>query len=90
MAVLLNASVPGLPSGGLLVQAPAFASVGLPVEGLAVLIAVDMLPDVFRTAGNATSHLAAVVALTRRSDSAAGNGGQMLERSRDANEFAGV
>lgn len=80
-AVLLNASVPGIPSGGLLVQAPAFASVGLPVEGLAVLIAVDMLPDVFRTAGNATSHLAAVVALTRRSDtrsaadqSAAGSG----------------
>lgn len=65
-SVLLNASVPGIPSGGLLVQAPAYAAVGLPVEGLAVLIAVDMLPDLFRTAGNVTSHLAAVVALNGR------------------------
>lgn len=65
-SVLLNASVPGIPSGGLLVQAPAYAAVGLPVEGLAVLIAVDLVPDIFRTAGNVTSHLVAVVTLSSR------------------------
>lgn len=62
-SVLLNATVPGIPSGGLLVQAPMYAAVGLPVEGLAILIAVDMIPDLFRTSTNVTGHLAAVVVL---------------------------
>lgn len=62
-SVLLNATVPGIPSGGLLVQAPVYAAVGLPVEGLAILIAVDLVPDLFRTAANATGHLAAAAVL---------------------------
>lgn len=63
-SVLLNATVPGIPSGGLLVQAPVYTAVGLPVEGLAILIAVDLFPDVFRTASNVTGHLAAVAAVS--------------------------
>ena len=62
-SVLLNATVPGIPSGGLLVQAPVYAAVGLPVEGLAILIAVDLVPDLFRTSANATGHLAAAAVL---------------------------
>ena len=62
-SVLLNATVPGIPSGGLLVQAPVYAAVGLPVEGLAILIAVDLVPDLFRTTANATGHLAAATVL---------------------------
>lgn len=65
-SVLLNATVPGIPSGGLLVQAPVYAAVGLPVEGLAILIAVDLVPDVFRTTGNVTAHLAAAAVLDAR------------------------
>jgi len=65
-SVLLNATVPGIPSGGLLVQAPVYAAVGLPVEGLGILIAVDLIPDLFRTAGNVTGHLGAVVAVGGR------------------------
>lgn len=70
-SILLNATVPGIPSGGLLVQAPVYAAVGLPVEGLAILIAVDMIPDLFRTTSNVTGHMAALAVLGRDVPSAA-------------------
>src|SRR5437870_1357153 len=43
---------------------PAFASAGLPLSGLTLLIGLDRIPDMFRTMTNVTGHLtaAAVVA----------------------------
>jgi proton glutamate symport protein len=49
LSVLLSFSSPGIPSGGLLIMAPVFASVGLPAEGVGILIAVDLVPDAART-----------------------------------------
>ena len=37
---------------------PAFLATGLPIAGLTILIALDRLPDMFRTMTNVTGHLA--------------------------------
>ena len=63
--VLLSASVPGIPSGSLFVVAPFFASVGIPPEAIGALIALDLIPDVFKTLLNVTGHLASVTLLAR-------------------------
>ena len=60
---------PGIPSGGLfVVTAPVMLSVGLPLEGIALLIAADSVPDVFATMVNVTGDMgvAALVAEVRR------------------------
>lgn len=66
MAVLLNPVTPGIPSGGLLIQAPLYASVGLPVEALGILIAIDTIPDMFKTALNVTADMCVAVILGTR------------------------
>lgn len=65
-SVLMSFSVPGIPSGSLFIIAPFFASVGIPAEAIGVLIAVDLVPDVFKTLANVTGHLTSVAVLGRR------------------------
>jgi Na+/H+-dicarboxylate symporter len=64
-SVALSFSVPGLPSASLYLLAPVLAGIGLPAEGVGILIAVDALPDVFKTTANVTSHLGSVTMLAR-------------------------
>jgi proton glutamate symport protein len=64
--VLLSFSVPGVPAGSLIVMVPILLSVGLPVEGVAILIGVDTLPDMFRTTTNVTGTMAVATALGGR------------------------
>jgi Na+/H+-dicarboxylate symporter len=64
-SVLLSFSVPGIPSGGLYVIAPFLAAVGIPAECVGVLIALDLVPDVFKSLTNATAHMTAAVLVTR-------------------------
>jgi len=72
-SVLMSFSVPGIPSGSLFIIAPFFAGVGIPPESIGVLIALDLIPDVFKTVCNVTGHLAAasLVARGATSDAAA-------------------
>ncbi len=56
-SVLMSFSVPGIPSASLFVVAPFFASVGIPPEAIGVLIALDLIPDVFKTLLNVTGQL---------------------------------
>ncbi len=56
-SVVLNFSTPGIPSGGMLLQVPLYMSVGLPVEGIGILIALDTLPDMFKTLLNVTADM---------------------------------
>jgi Na+/H+-dicarboxylate symporter len=56
--VLLSFSSPGIPSGGLLVALPLFHQLGLPPEGLGLLVAADAVPDMFKTVANVTAHMA--------------------------------
>ena len=64
-AVLLSFSVPGIPSGSLFIIAPLFPQVGLPVEGVGILIALDALPDVLKTTLNATGQMTAMTIVAR-------------------------
>jgi Na+/H+-dicarboxylate symporter len=67
-SVLLSYSVPGIPSGSLFLLAPVLVSFGLPAEGVGILIAVDAIPDLFKTTVNVTSHMTVVAALGRERD----------------------
>jgi len=40
-------------------------SVGLPVEGIGILLGVDTIPDMFRTATNVTGQLSAATIVSR-------------------------
>jgi proton glutamate symport protein len=65
LSILLSFSVPPVPSGSLFMMAPVFADVGIPVEGVAILIAIDVIPDLLKTTTIVTAHMASAVVVTR-------------------------
>lgn len=65
-SVLLSFSVPGIPGGSILIMAPVLLAVGLPVEGIGILLGVDTIPDMFRTTANVTGTMAAAVVLDKK------------------------
>ena len=65
IAIALSFSAPGIPSGGLVILAPVFASLGLPVEGIGILIAIDVIPDAARSILNVTADITVATLLTR-------------------------
>jgi len=84
LAMLISFSAPGIPSGGVLIMAPVFASVGLPAEGVGILIAVDLLPDAARTLLNVTGDAVVATVVAYRSSevrTTAGESKQYLTRS---------
>jgi Na+/H+-dicarboxylate symporter len=60
-AVVTSFAIGGVPSGAAVVVAPVLAAAGLPVEAMGVLLAVDPLPNAFRTVANVTGMLAVTV-----------------------------
>ena len=64
-AVALSFATPGVPNGAFLLLAPVLASVGLPAAGVALLIAVDAIPDLFATAANVSGDFAAASIVRR-------------------------
>ncbi len=64
-AVLLSFSVPGIPGGVLLIMVPVLRSVGIPAEGIGILLAVDVIPDMFRTLTNVTADMTAALITAR-------------------------
>jgi proton glutamate symport protein len=69
-SIFLGFAAPGVPRGAFLMLAPLFLAIGLPLEGIGILIAVDAIPDLFATVTNATGDLAATVLVARFSSSA--------------------
>ena len=65
-SVVLTAAGPGVPRGGFIMLAPLFSGLGLPIEGIGILIALDVIPDTFATALNVTGDLAAAALVARR------------------------
>ena len=59
-ALFLAFAAPGIPRGGFIMLTPLFLTIGLPAEGIGILIALDAIPDTFASALNSTGHLAAV------------------------------
>ena len=63
--VLLSFSVPGIPGGVLLIMIPVLTSLGIPAEGVGILLAVDVIPDMFRTVTNVTADMVSAVLVSR-------------------------
>ena len=69
-AVLTSFSAPGIPGGSIIVMVPVLTSIGLPIEGLGILLGVDTIPDIFRTTANVTGQLTAATIVARRAEPA--------------------
>lgn len=65
---LVSFTVASVPSASVVTLAPALGAVGVPLDGLAVLLGVDRIPDMFRTAVNATGTMTAAVVIDRKSN----------------------
>jgi proton glutamate symport protein len=65
VAVFLSFGVPGVPRGAFILLTPLFLALGLPIEGIGILIAVDAIPDTFASALNVSGHLAAAALVAR-------------------------
>ncbi len=52
MAALLSIGVPGIPGGSLVVMAVVLDSIGVPADGIAIILAVDRVLDMCRTVIN--------------------------------------
>jgi Na+/H+-dicarboxylate symporter len=65
VSILLSFSVPGVPSGSLLLMAPFLAGLRIPPEALGIAIAADAIPDIFKTVLNVTGHMTAATVAAR-------------------------
>ncbi|MCC7241041.1 MAG: cation:dicarboxylase symporter family transporter [Acidobacteria bacterium] len=52
--VLASFAVPGIPGGSIIGMIPVLMAAGLPLDGVGILLAVDTVPDMFRTTANIT------------------------------------
>lgn len=64
-AALASFSVPGIPHGWLLILSSLLVAIDVPVEGVALLWAVDAVPDVFATTTNVTADMVAASIVAR-------------------------
>ena len=62
---LVSITLAAVPSASVMTLAPALSAVGVPVVGLAVLLGVDRIPDMFRSATNVTGTLVATAIMHR-------------------------
>jgi proton glutamate symport protein len=65
-SVFLGFAAPGIPRGAFILLTPLLLAVGLPAEGVGLLIAVDAIPDTFATVLNTTGNLAATAVVAGR------------------------
>lgn len=62
---LMSQTVASVPSAGVMTLAPALTALGIPLGGMALLLGVDRIPDMARTATQVTGHLAAAIIVDR-------------------------
>ena len=67
-ATLASIGTAGVPGVGLVMLAMVLKQVGLPVEGIALIIGIDRLLDMLRTAVNVTGDAVATVILAKSED----------------------
>jgi proton glutamate symport protein len=70
-AIVVSMTAPGIPGGAIIVMAPMLASAGIPLDGMAMLLAVDTLPDMFRTTATVSCWVGAASLLNPRAQSIA-------------------
>jgi Na+/H+-dicarboxylate symporter len=71
-AVVTSFAVGAVPSGAAVVVAPVLAAAGLPAEAIGLILAVDPLPNAFRTVANVTGMMAVTVMASDRTGTAGG------------------
>jgi Na+/H+-dicarboxylate symporter len=62
---LVSLTVAPVPSSGVVTLAPALDTVGVPMAGLAILLGIDRIPDMFRTAVNALGQITTTTLVNR-------------------------
>lgn len=65
VTVLTTFSIPGVPGGTIIVIVPVLLAANLPVAAVGILLGVDTIPDMFRTATHVTADMAAATVLAR-------------------------
>lgn len=65
-SIFLAFAAPGVPRGAFLMLTPLFLAIGLPAEGIGILIAVDAIPDLFATVLNVTGYMASTTIIARQ------------------------
>ncbi len=70
VVVLTSFSVPAIPGGTIIVMIPVLQAAGIPISGIGLLLGIDTIPDMFRTATNVTGHMAAATILGKGEASA--------------------
>jgi Na+/H+-dicarboxylate symporter len=65
--VLASFAVPGIPGGSIIAMVPVLSAANVPIDGIGILLAVDAIPDMFRTTENVTGSLALAAALRKHS-----------------------
>ncbi len=78
-ATLASVGAAGVPGAGMITLAMVLTAVGVPLEGLALVLGVDRLLDMFRTATNVTGDATATVVMARLE----GDTLQLLDPSED-------
>jgi proton glutamate symport protein len=63
--ILTTFAVPGVPGGSIIAMVPVLVAANLPVEGIGILLAVDTIPDMFRTTENVTGSMVMAAVLRR-------------------------
>ena len=63
--VFTTFAVPGIPGGSVLAMVPVLRAADVPVDGIGILLAVDAIPDMFRTTANVTGTMALCAFLSR-------------------------
>lgn len=62
---LVSLTVAPVPSSGVVTLAPALETIGVPLSGLAILLGIDRIPDMFRSATNNIGQLTAAALVDR-------------------------
>ena len=62
---LVSLTVAPVPSSGVVTMAPALDAVGVPVSGLAIMLGIDRIPDMMRTAVNILGQISTAVLVDR-------------------------
>ncbi len=75
-SIFLAFATPGVPRGAFLMLTPLFLAIGLPAEGIGILIAVDVIPDLFATVFNTTGDFIAAVLVARNGEAPGGAPGR--------------
>jgi Na+/H+-dicarboxylate symporter len=64
-ATMASIGAAGVPGAGLIMMSLVLTSIGLPLEGIAIIAGIDRIPDMFRTTLNTIGDSAATIAVAR-------------------------